>query len=72
MQKNETMLTPVYRYVFSVLDESAVTEDRIRQMRVFKSHLRKSACILTETKEIESILDCTIELLERFHESEEI
>lgn len=71
MQKNETMLTPVYRYVFSVLDKCTVLEDGAGELRKFKSHLRSSVSVWKETKEIEHILDDTIELLEHFHASGE-
>lgn len=71
MQKNETMLTPLYRYIFFVLEKNGVAESSIRQLLVFKSHLSKSTFSLTENQKDASVLDHTIELLEQLLESRE-
>lgn len=66
MQKNETMLTPVYRYVFSVLDKGGIGKDSIKQLKTFKSHLGQSVSALTKSKEDFAVLDDTIEFLEQY------
>lgn len=69
VQKNETMLTPIYRYVFWVLDRNGGGEESIKQLEIFKSHLKKTTFVVADKKERYDILEDTIVFLERLQVS---
>jgi ribonuclease BN (tRNA processing enzyme) len=68
MQKNETVLTPIYRYTLEVLESNSNTTEKILQVQCFKRHLQ--ADLPSENIDF-AILDSVIKLLKMNTQSEE-